>query len=162
MYYNDNFDPNEDNENVTLVSDNSINKFEKELETFKRKDKGYSQIKRRYLNSLGKIKYNKIDLYTSGSVGTYIRDAETGSYYTNKVGTTDEDLFFKVSFSTGELKTKNGSNVLFYLSPQHYMKHLNVRLSQETINLWELKRDNSLKQSKKCIELKPESYVVVH
>ncbi len=102
-----------------------------------------------------KKKRKKINIYTSSGYGNFIRDAETGIYYKNKVGTLDEDLFFKVNFATGELKSSNDSNTIFYISPYNYMNHLMCEVSQNIINNWETRRDARLKQlnfaSKKSI-----------
>lgn len=155
MYYNDNFDPANENE-VMLDADD----FDRMLEKTRKMDRGYNQIKRKYVNYDGLTKTKKIDLYTSGSFGTFIRDAESGSYYNNKVGSLDEDLFFKVSFATGEIKTSNGMNNIFYISPQHYMKHLMCELSRDIIENWEVKRDARLYQLNKNQVKKLDSIVV--
>lgn len=111
-------------------------------------DRGFNQITRRVMRHDGKIKNKNISVYTSNGIGFKIRDAESGQYYNHLVGSKDEDLFFKVSLSTGELKSSNGSNTLFYVSPQHYMNHLYCELPQETITLWEQKYKNRMEESK--------------
>lgn len=108
-------------------------------------DRGYNAIYRIMPGRNGKLKRTKIALYTSGSTYSHIRDAETGVYYTSRVGTPDEDLYFKVVLATGECKSKNGSNTLFYLSPRHYMAHLNSEVSDDTIQKWQLKHDDRIK-----------------
>ena len=104
-------------------------------------DKGHNIIYRLLPNKKGQMKHTSIDVYTSGGTDSQIRDAETGSYYSNIVGSADEDLYFKVILATGECKSKNGSSTLFYLSPRHYMSHLNNQVSEDTLQMWELKRD---------------------
>jgi hypothetical protein len=89
----------------------------------------------------------KLEFFTTGVTGSNIRDAQTGEYYPNFVGSLDEDLFFKVTLLTGECKSKNGSNVLFYISPQQYMNHFNIEISNEKIIKWTNKRDLRLKMS---------------
>lgn len=144
MYYNDKFDPADENDlDLNSVPDNE---FDRMLEKTKKMDRGYNQITRKYVNYEGKTKYKKIDVYTSSGYGNFIRDAETGAYYNNKVGTTDEDLFFKVILATGELKSSNDSTSLFYISPEHYMKHLMCEIPEATIKNWEVKRNARLKQ----------------
>lgn len=161
MYYNDNFDPA--NENDLILDEDD---FERMLEKTKKMDRGYNQLKRKYVNYEGLTKTKKIDVYTSGMFGksdrfgSFIRDAESGSYYKNKVGSLDEDLFFKVSISTGEINTTNGINNAFYMSPQHYMKHFMCELSQDVITNWEIKRDIRLSQLNNA-EVKTADYVVV-
>ncbi len=100
----------------------------------------------------GRTKNKRIKVYTSGGPGSYIRDAETGTFYPNKVGSRDEELFYKVMVSTGECKSKNGSNTLFYCSPMHYRVHLlnnNFDNLQDDTFKWESRRDKRLKESKK-------------
>ncbi len=104
-------------------------------------DKGYNIIYRSCPNKKGQLVRTSIGIYTSGGCDSNIRDAETGAYYSHLVGSADEDLYFKVILATGECKSKNGSNTLFYLSPRHYMSHLNNEVSEETLQMWQKKRD---------------------
>ena len=64
------------------------------------------------------------------------------------VGSNDEDLYFKVSMTSEKLTSSNGSNKLFYLSPQHCMKHLHIELSDEIIENWNAKYINAQKSKK--------------
>lgn len=119
------------------------------IEDTKGFDKGYSKIFRRS-NRIGKKnKQSKIDLYTSGDIGSNIRDAETGVYYADKVGSADEYLFFKVTIATGECTSKNGSSTLFYLSPNHYMSHMNCDVDPKTIAQWEVRKNARLLEKEK-------------
>jgi hypothetical protein len=122
--------------------------FESAFEKAKRIDRGYNVVLRRFQRKDGTWKNKKVEVYTSGGIGTRIRDAESGQYYTNLVGSNDEDLFFKVALATGECRSANGSNTLFYLSPQHYASHQNCNVDQSTIDRWEQKRNLRLKESK--------------
>jgi hypothetical protein len=119
------------------------------LEETKGLDKGYSKISRPSNRTDVKNKQNKIEIYTSGDIGSNIRDAETGVYYADKVGSADEYLFFKVVIATGECNSKNGSSTLFYLSPNHYMSHMNCDVDSKTITQWEEKKNNRLKEKEK-------------
>jgi hypothetical protein len=139
MYYNDNFAPGNENN----LNDNE---FFATLEKTKQMDRGYNKITIKYINYEGKKINTKISVYTSCGYGNFIRDAETGAYYKNKVGTLDEDLFFKVKIATGELKSSNDSSTLFYSSPYNYTNHLRCGLSQDIIKNWETRRDARLKQ----------------
>lgn len=130
MYFEDNFNPNEQNDTAA----------QKEISSIKSLDAGYGCVYRKKLLVNGKIKNVKIDCYASSDAGTYIRNAETGNYYKYKVGSKDEELFFKVAVSTGELKTKNSSNVLFYDSPEQYEKHLMEEAKQEIKESWHAKK----------------------
>jgi hypothetical protein len=117
--------------------------------SLKKKDRGYNKVYRMIPRaSDGKIINTKIDVYTTGYIGSRIRDAETGEYYNYNVGSKYEDLFFKVALATGECNSKNGSSTLFYLSPHQYMSHLNVDLDDSVINSWEEKRNIFLKNNK--------------
>jgi hypothetical protein len=103
-------------------------------------DKGYNLIYRNCPNKNGQLVRTPITIYTSGGTDTQIRDAETGAYYSHLVGSADEDLYFKAILATGECKSKNSSSTLFYLSPRHYISHLNNEVSEDTLQMWESKR----------------------
>ena len=111
-------------------------------------DKGHNVIYRKFTDKNNKIKNVKLNVYTSGNTHSKIRDAETGVYYSNLVGTSDEDLFFKIILASGECKSKNGSNMLFYLSPRHYMSHTNDIVDEELITEWQKKHDAREKTKK--------------
>jgi hypothetical protein len=121
----------------------SSNELKKATESLKKSDKGYNVLWR-MIPKNGKLKRTKVEVYTSSGYGCHIRDAETGHYYEHIVGTADEDLYFTVILATGECKSDNDSSTLFYLSPQHYMKHLNCELNPDIIARWEDKRDARL------------------
>ena len=116
-----------------------------ELLSLKKADRGFNKIFRKvHRESDDKSVFKKIELYTTGGTCSNIRDAETGEYYSEKVGTKYEDLYFKVSLATGECTSLNGSNTLFYLSPHHYERHLYVELDNETKLNWEEKKQQLL------------------
>lgn len=141
MYQEDYYNPTDPND-----YDDDVEKI---FEKSKKLDKGYNVVYRKVLNNKnGKWQDKKISVYTSSGVGTRIRDAESGEYFPNYVGTKDEDLFFKVSLSTGECKSANGSNTLFYISPQHHMNHLHCEISPDIIEKWEEKRNTRLVELK--------------
>jgi hypothetical protein len=125
--------------------DNEIN-FPREdyinmMNDSKNYDNGYNVIYRYIIGKNGIKKRTKIEIYTTCSIGSNIRDAETGEYYTNKVGSLDEYLFYKVGLATGECKSRNGSNVLFFRSPYHCMKYLHCEIDQLTIQKWQERVD---------------------
>jgi len=132
MYYEDIFHPNDEND--------VNNHQKKELNNIKSIDPGYGCIYRSRMTSTGKFKKTRIDCYTSGDPGTNIRNAETGNSYKYKVGSKEEDLFFKVAISTGELHTRNGSNILFFDSPEHYENYFNEELDNEIKYNWTEKK----------------------
>lgn len=134
------------NETDQFNDDKSVNK---DLINLKYLDRGYNRIYRTVVReSDGRNVRKKIEIYTTGCTGSNIRDAETGEYYNELVGSRYEDLYFKVSLATGECTSLNGSNVLFYLSPQHYENHLNVELSKDTISEWEEKKERMMYEIK--------------
>ena len=143
MYFGDLYDPNEKND-IAIVND----EHKAMIGETKSMDIGYNTITREIIRTDGRRKNVKIDLYSSNGTGKCIRDAETGVYYKNLVGSKDEDLFFKVSLATGECNSKNGSTTFFYISPTHYMSHMNCQVSPEIIQIWESKRNARLNEVK--------------
>ena len=111
------------------------NDYKLHIQQMKQYDKGYNTI---YRSINGKRR--SIELYTSGDIGSNIRNAETGEYYDYTVGSANQDLFFSVKLATGECKSVNRYGALFYLSPKHCMEHLHSPVSDVTISNWEAKR----------------------
>lgn len=130
------------------------------LEKTKRQDRGYNVIYRRALRKDGRRYNKKIEIYTSSGTGNRIRDAETGAYLNYIVGSSDEDLFFKVMLATGECTSANGSYTLFYTSPQHYANHLLCEVDPKIAATWEEKRDARLIEIKRSKSKKFESVEV--
>lgn len=136
------------------------NKFDQEGElsgeknNFKHLDKGYNKvfiklkipINNTNLNKKKhKVVRKKIEFYTTGGVGNRIRDATTGNYYNERVGTKGEELYFKVAISNGWCKSENHSNTLFFITPEQYTRHFGIdHLDSETISKWELRRTKLL------------------
>ena len=145
MYQDDYFNPANPND----YNDDDIGETQDVMKKLLKDDRGLNTLTRKVQMDDGKIKNKRIKVFTSGSVGTRIRDAETGEYYPNKVGSKDEDLFFKVIIATGECNSANGSNKLFYISPRHYENHLYTDVDPERVAVWEAKRDVRLKELKR-------------
>jgi hypothetical protein len=106
------------------------------IQDIKNLDAGFTKVNRLIPTQRGYLKKKGIDVYVSGNIGNRIRDAKTGHYYQDKIGTNDELNFFKVSFATGELNAKNGLNSLFYLSPSDYEIHMNHQLDDIVHQKW--------------------------
>lgn len=140
MYYEDNFHPTQDND--------ALNHQKKELNNIKTCDSGYAFVFRDRVLPSGKIKKTRVDCYTSSDSGTNIRNAETGNYYKYKVGSKEEDLFFKVALSSGEINASNGSNILFYDTPEQCEKHLMSELSDDIKERWIAKKQQLFAKSK--------------
>jgi hypothetical protein len=104
-------------------------------EGFKKIDKSCHILRR---------KEKDIVVYATSSQGSNIKNAETGEFSKSVVGTLDEDLFFKVSISTGE--NESGPLTLFYKSPAHYEKHHGAVVSEEAKFRWRLK--NQMRENK--------------
>jgi hypothetical protein len=122
-----------------IFNPTGVNDFDNEIQEFKSLDKGYNKIYKlgTVLGRNGKYKQKKIEFYTSGDRGTRIRDAITGIYYNDKVGSFNENKFFKVSLATGQCTSKNGSHMLYYKTPQQHMTHFATQLNPDIIQKWE-------------------------
>jgi len=103
--------------------------------------KGFYSLKR-------KVNNNKVsvDVYTSGGLGTNIRNAISGEYYHGyKIGTKKEDLFYKTSVST--IETGNEAVVLFFENPEQYERHFYTQVDTGDKERWYSKyNDAKLKQ----------------
>ena len=128
-----------------LASLRDLDVINETLMDAKAEDVGFNVISRR--DSGGKTK--KVEMYTSSGIGTCIRDAETGEYYNEKVGSKDEDLYFKISLSTGECTSKNNSSAMYFQSPAHYMSCMKSTVSPANIARWEARRDARIAELKK-------------
>lgn len=141
MEYNDYMNPVDDN-----VFDLTEREKQNLLDEAKGIDRGYNKMYKTIENDKGRLKRSKIEFYTTNlSPGSIIRDAETGEYYPHKVGSLDEELYFIVSMATGECNSKNGSNKLFFISPDAYMNYLEQEVSQEIVDTWTAKRNYRIK-----------------
>lgn len=123
--YNDDFDSTTDS-----MSAFSKKRFIKNKEL---SDKGFFQL----IRTIKGIRV-KIPCYSTRCVrGTNIRSATTGLYYTGcYVSKYDEDLFFKVRDTSGELGLKPYGNDFYYDSPEQYEKHLYTTIPQSIKDKW--------------------------
>jgi hypothetical protein len=114
---------------VSLTSD--IKRRRKMMEDLKRTDKDYHKIYR-YVDG----KKKSIEIYTTNCLGGgRIRSAIGGSYNESfRIGSKDEDIFFKVTMATGECG--KDLSVLFFDSPEQYERHLCVSVSQDIKEKW--------------------------
>jgi len=131
------------------VDDNVFDLNEKDqgrfLDDAKSMDRCYNKILRDVEDDKGRMKRTRLEMYTSGlSPGSPIRDAISGEYMPHKVGSLDEELYFRVAMSTGECKSKNGSNRLFFSSPDAFMNHLQEEVSDEIIEKWKSIQKNRI------------------
>ena len=86
-----------------------------------------------------------IELDGSGQMVSRIRNAVTGERYQYIVGSQDEDLFFKVSDSTGRYGRKHPL-ILYYDSPEQYENQHFTSVSQEIKKAWQEKHMNARKR----------------
>jgi len=138
-------------------------KSKKEIfEDMKKADKGYYSWTRPVP---GSRKPHKIEAYSSGDVGSRIRDAVTGDRYRNYlVGSKNEDLFFKVRICTGEFGGREGPT-LFYSSPEEYERHTRSVVNEEMKNKWLSKNTRADLRDKKEVEREEDedrNYIIVH
>lgn len=123
LYEEDMFHPL--NPETQIVNNNIVKKFM--VSTTK---KGFYLLKR-------KLKNNNVnvEVYSSGGLGTNIRNAISGEYYYgHKVGSVKEDLFYKTSVSTSE--TGNEGVVLFFENPEQYERHFYTQVDAADKERW--------------------------
>ena len=142
MFYDDHFHPTASND----CENPELHKLA--VKQMNSMDRGCTHLTRFVKKPDGKRKKKEIKVYTTGCIGSNIRDAETGEYYKYLVGSADEELFFKTTISTGDCSSTNGSNTLFYISPQQYMNHLHAHIDPKVVDNWEMKRANRMKSCK--------------
>ena len=105
-------------------------------------DPGFCRIIRKKTHkNTNRTKRVKLNTYVSGNTGSRIRDAVSGHFYNDFVGSNSSNNYFRVSLATGEINTKNGLNTLYYISPRSYEEHTNTTLPPEVIRQWEEKKN---------------------
>lgn len=82
----------------------------------------------------GKNKKNVV-IFSSGSSGSKIRNAMSGAYTNDIVGSAVEDLYYRVSYAVGSENKK-----LYYDSPEQYEKHFGCDIDKDVSNGSELKK----------------------
>ena len=72
-----------------------------------------------------------IKVFSSGEIGSHIRNAVTGSFYGRDkiVGSPMEDLYFRVSHPFGNERSK-----LFFDSPDQYERHFGYNIDADVQN----------------------------
>jgi Fe-S cluster biosynthesis and repair protein YggX len=157
MHFEDNtpdfFDDNDNDntsENLNMYADeydslaNSIESYSKRKNKNKNSsntntDTSKSIFKTQRVNKQGK----KVPVVFYGSncnPGSKIRNAADGLYYPHyKVGSLDEDLFFKVTMATGE--HGQTPQTLFYSFPEEFERHFYVAVSDNMKKDWYEKQE---------------------
>jgi hypothetical protein len=98
------------------------------------------------------VNYKPVEIVaysTSSTPGTKIRDAITGARDERfKVGSSDEDLYFKVRMAIGHVGSEKDENkaetTLFYDNPEQYERHMHAIVSPEHKEYWGEKRRRQL------------------
>jgi hypothetical protein len=107
--------------------------------------RGLHKIKKMVpLSNIYGEKYMKqvtLKVYSSGDVGSNIRNAENGLYTPYIVGSKYENLFFSVLDTTVQSDLRGGSIRLYYDSPEQYESHQSVRIDEDTRARWYEKRN---------------------
>jgi hypothetical protein len=134
MYYEDLLE--------TAVNDETSVEFklrqDKAADAVKRLNRHYQKYSIPFNRTWIDGKYYKrftIEDYGSGSHGTFIRNAVTGARYNIPVGSSDEDILFKVNNSIGR-DGRREPVMLYYDSPEQYENHHFTRVSPEVKNKW--------------------------
>ena len=136
MEYDDRFDAARPND---IDDSNNID--------LKKMDKRYLKITKNISVGQNRFKTVKIEMYGSGDVGSTIRDAESGHYYMgNIVGSKSEDAFFKTSYT---LTQNREPLMLYYLTPEHYERHLYVTLDTSIKQKWYNRMNSNFREKEK-------------
>lgn len=130
MEYDDPFHPTFGNE----LLENDY----KNMSQFKNLDKGFHKIRMQTKMPSGIYKNIAYEIYSSGDIRSSIRDAITGSYYPTKVGSKEEEQFFKVTISTGTLQGQRKN--FYFKSPMDYERHMQTTLNPKTKEEWTKKQ----------------------
>jgi hypothetical protein len=114
---------------------NNGNYRKKTILEMNRMDKDFVELTRKNQQT-GIVKH--IGCFKSGSQGSYIRNAITGiRNYEHKVGSFDENLYFKVNIATGEYG--KDPLVLFYDTPKEHETQFFTSLNPDIKMNWQEK-----------------------
>jgi hypothetical protein len=103
---------------------NNNDNHENSVEEFKMLDKNFfSYTKKVYDDKRKRYKNVKFGVYASGPMGSQIRNAETGVYYNDIVGSVGEDLYYKVIDTTGRFSKT--PLTFFYDNKSQYDNYMN-------------------------------------
>lgn len=132
LYEDDMYHPlNQECEPTTPYNFDNNSKVKKIMTNVYQSNKGLHLIKRQSKDK----KQHNVEVFVSGDQGSTIRNAISGSYYYgDKVGSKQEDSYFKVSISTGELGKEQV--ILFYDTPEQYERHMYTLVDPESKQMW--------------------------
>ena len=143
LYEDDMFHPlNQECDSIIPSRIDNNTKVKKIMNNVYQTNKGIHLVKRQTKDG----KRHNVEVFVSGDQGSTIRNAISGSYYYgDRVGTKQEDSYFKVSISTGEFG--RDSVVLFYDSPEQYERHMYTTVDPDDKNRW-LEKQMNIKVTK--------------
>lgn len=101
-------------------------------------DKKYEKYKIPFNATWKDGKFHKtltVEIYGSGQQGARIRNAVTGMSCSDLVGSSSEDLYFKVIDSTAR-HGRNYPLILFYDTPEQYENHQFVTVGTNVKEVW--------------------------
>ena len=131
------------------------------FEDLKKEDKGFYTWN---VKIPGSVKAFKVDAYSSGDLGSRIRDAITGDRYRDyKVGSKYEDLFFKIRLAPQNFAGREPPT-LFYSSPEQYEKHAKEVIGANIKEKWLIKKlaaDASLRREMESNEERTRNFTIV-
>jgi hypothetical protein len=98
-----------------------------------------------YIKDLAETKLKRPVFESSFNPNAFIRNAITGVYTEYKVGSLNEDLFFKVCYALG-MDGRRDPSILFFESPHQYEKYLFDIVSDSLKNRWTVRRNKRLQE----------------
>ena len=137
MYYDEMLETAVDND--MLSTDTPVNKKNSLAAVARNVDPNYEKFSIPFNKTWKDGRFYKkitIELYGSGQSGCRIRNAVTGERYPYLVGSSDEDLFFKVCDSTARYGRKYPL-ILFYDSPEQYENQQFISVSADIKSKWQ-------------------------
>ena len=147
--YNEEYLPDDavlDVDNMSISIDGSSSMDSEEVERkktaklYKLTDPDYYYYKKTEYDEEGYIRRRNVEIYSSPSAGP-IRNAPTGIRESDRVGSLEEDLYFRVKDVGLYTKTeRNGEpRKLFYRNPEEFERHFGITLPYDIKNAWHQK-----------------------
>jgi hypothetical protein len=116
------------------VSKSDRDRRKKMLEDIKKMDPGYRSFYTYTYNNETQERI-KVEVYSTDTTpGLKIRDPITGSRLNQRVGSYDENLFFKVRMTT--FKDNSTATTLYYDSPETFERHQHTTVKPEEKERW--------------------------
>jgi len=139
----------DDSESVSSqISKSKQTKIKTRFSELNKNDRGFFKLK------LGRKNASVTGFSTSYFTGATIRNASTGYFESDymgkpvyKVGSEDEDLFFRVSLAVNGMGSD--PRKLFYDNPEQFERHFSTTVSNETKRNWADKYDIALKRDQR-------------